>query len=236
MGLDHAARRAMIEEPTTRGPLVAALNGVDGPPAMAMDTSGIVVREVFAEENRRFEGRTLGDIAEELGSTPGDVLVDIALADDLQTWFIRADLSHDDSAVVGELLLRRGVHVGASDAGAHIGSFATYGDTGMLVSKYVRELGRLTLEDAVKRITLDPCTIWGIANRGRLTPGYAADVTIFDPASIDRGPEVRAADFPGGMRWIRRSVGVDTVIVNGEVTWTRSNGYEATHAGRVVTL
>ena len=110
--------------------------------------------------------------------------------------------------------------------GPHVGSFATYGDTGFLLSRYVRETGALSLEAAVKKITSDPCTIWGLPERGRLEEGYAADLVVFDPDTVDRGPEVASGDFPGGgTRWIRNSVGVDTVVVNGEVTWTEADGY-----------
>ena len=57
-----------------------------------------------------------------------------------------------------------------------------------------------------------------------------ADVVVFDPTTIDRGPEIASDDFPGGgTRWIRRSVGVDTVVVNGAVTWSEAGGY-APHA------
>ena len=56
--------------------------------------------------------------------------------------------------------------------------------------------------------------------------GYAADVVVFDADTIDRGPEVASDDFPGdGIRWIRRSVGMDTVVVGGTVTWTAADGY-----------
>ena len=55
---------------------------------------------------------------------------------------------------------------------------------------------------------------------------YAADLTIFDPLTIDRGPEVASDDFPGeGLRWIRRSVGMEAVVVGGTVTWSAADGY-----------
>ena len=146
---------------------------------------------------------------------------------------MRAGLGHSDPDAVGALLAHPLVHVGASDGGAHVGSFATYGDTGFLLSRYVRETGALTLEGAVKKITADPATIWGLPERGQLKPGYAADVVVFDAATIGRGPEVASDDFPGGgTRWIRRSEGVDTVVVNGAVTWTAADGYvEGARAG-----
>ena len=76
----------------------------------------------------------------------------------------------------------------------------------------------------MKKVTADPCTIWGLADRGVLRPGYAGDVVVFDPSTIGRGPEIPSSDFPGGgTRWIRHSTGIDAVVVNGTVTWTAAS-------------
>ena len=60
---------------------------------------------------------------------------------------------------------------------------------------------------------------------------------MFDPETIDRGPEIASDDFPGGgTRWIRRSVGIDAVVVNGTVTWTQADGYvQDARAGVIAT-
>ena len=67
--------------------------------------------------------------------------------------------------------------------------------------------------------------------------GYAADLVVFDPATIDRGPEVASDDFPGGgIRWVRHSVGMDAVVVNGEPTWTAGEDYvKGARAGVIAT-
>ena len=129
------------------------------------------------------------------------------------------------------------MHVGASDGGAHVGSFATYGDTGFLLSRYVRETGALRLEEAIKKITSDTATIWGLRDRGLVREGYAADLVVFDAETVDRGPEVASDDFPGdGIRWVRHSVGMDAVVVNGEPTWTAAEGYvKGARAGVIAT-
>jgi N-acyl-D-amino-acid deacylase len=77
----------------------------------------------------------------------------------------------------------------------------------------------------------------GTEESRQLKPGYAADVVIFDAETIGRGPEVASDDFPGdGIRWIRRQEGIDTVIVNGEITWTAGDGYVAeARAGQIAT-
>jgi N-acyl-D-aspartate/D-glutamate deacylase len=226
-----------LKDPATRATLVAGLDALSAASASAFDTAKIVVRQVVLDQNRHYEGRTLGDVAAERGSTPSETLVDLAIEEGLGTWFIRSDIGHVDVGAVGSMLAHPNVHIGASDAGAHVGSFATYGDTGLLLSKFVRGAGALTLEQAVKKITSDTCAIWGLRDRGELREGYAADVVVFDAATIDRGPEVASDDFPGGgTRWIRRSVGVDTVVVNGTVTWTKDDGYVAdARAGVIAT-
>src|SRR4029453_15037934 len=79
-----------------------------------------------------------------------------------------AGIGQADPAAVGALLAHPLVHIGASDGGAHVGSFAAYGDTGFLLSRYVRETGALSLEAAVKKITADTAAIWSIPERGHL--------------------------------------------------------------------
>ncbi len=195
----------------------------------------IRVRAVIRREDAGLVGRTLGDIAAERGSTPARVMVAISLANDLQASFLAANLGHNDPARVGPLLAHPMVHIGASDAGAHIQSFSTYGDTGYLFSHFVRDRQDFTLEAAVKKITADTARIWGISDRGLLQPGLAADVTIFDPAIIDRGDEEAAFDMPEqGMRYVRHARGIEAVIVNGELAWSAEAGYSSAHSGQVV--
>ncbi len=219
---------AAFADPQKREALVGTINMLAAVPNAGLDPSGFVVREVALERNRDLVGRTLGEIATDRNVTPGDLLVDLSVEEDLGTWFMRADIGHSDADAVGGLLAHPYVHIGASDGGAHVGSFATYGDTGFLVSRYVRETGALRLEEAVKKITSDPATIWGLPQRGELREGYVADVAVFDADTLDRGPEVASDDFPGdGIRWIRHSVGMDSVLVGGEVTWSATEGYVA---------
>ena len=232
---DHAEKLAAVTD--QRDALVAEMNALEQRPNAGLGAGGFVVREVVNERNRSFVGRSIDDISRQLGTSYGDTVVDLALDEELGTWFIRESVGHDNSTVVGELLANPLVHLGASDGGAHVGSFSTFGDTGYLFSEFVRNTKSLSIEAAVKKITLDPATIWGLARRGLLAPGYAADVVVFDADLIGRGPEVASTDFPGnGIRWIRRQEGIDTVIVNGEVTWTATDGYiENARAGQIVT-
>jgi N-acyl-D-amino-acid deacylase len=232
---DHADKVAAVTD--RRQALVDEMNGLARRPGGGPGAGGFVVRDVVHERNGDLIGRTIDDIATERGSTHGDAVVDVVLDEDLGTWFIRESIGHDNSAVVGDLLADPHVHVGASDGGAHVGSFSTFGDTGYLFSEFVRGTKSLSLEAAVKKITLDPATIWGIEDRGLLAPGRAADVVVFDAERIGRGPEIASDDLPGdGIRWIRHQEGVDTVVVNGTVTWDAAGGYvAAARAGAIAT-
>ena len=221
---DHAEKLEAVT--AQRQALVDEMNSLADRPNGGLGAGGFVVRDVVHDRNRDLIGRNIDDIARERNSTHGDTVVDLAIEEELGTWFIRESIGHDNSPVVGELLAHPLVHVGASDGGAHVGSFSTFGDTGYLFSEFVRNTGSLSLEAAVKKITLDPATIWGMEDRGLLATGNAGDVVVFDADTIGRGPEVASDDFPGdGIRWIRRQEGVDTVVVNGEVSWTDADGY-----------
>jgi N-acyl-D-amino-acid deacylase len=232
---DHDEKLAAVA--AGRDALVDEMNSLARRPNGGLGAGGFVVRDVVHDRNNDLVGRSIDAIAAERGASHGDTVVDLALDENLGTWFIRESIGHNNSPVVGDLLAHPFVHVGASDGGAHVGSFSTFGDTGFLFSEFVRGTKSLSLEAAVKKITLDPATIWGLDGRGLLTAGYAADVVVFDADTIGRGPEIASDDFPGdGVRWIRRQEGVDTVIVNGDVTWSASDGYVAdARAGEIAT-
>jgi len=222
-----------LADPAVKAQLVAGMDQAVAARGRGMDPANYLIRQVALERNRDLVGRTLGDVAAERGTRAAELLIDLSVEEELGTWFMRDGLGHSDPDAVGALLAHPLVHVGASDGGAHVGSFATYGDTGFLLSRYVRETGALTLEGAIKKITADPAAIWDIPDRGQLRAGLAADVVVFDAETIGRGPEIASDDFPGGStRWIRRSEGVDAVVVNGAVTWTADDGYvEGARAG-----
>lgn len=196
------------------------------------DTSRFAKLRVRASRDASLVGRTLGEIAAERGTTPAAAMIDLSLEEDLGVHFLAASMGHEDPARIGPVLANDLVHVGASDGGAHIQSFATYGDTGYLFSEFVRAGRHLSLEHAVRKITADTARIWGIPDRGLLQERMAADVVIFDPGTIARGDETPVYDMPGaGMRYVRAGRGVDTVIVNGEVTWTAAGGYTDARPG-----
>ncbi|MFN3236463.1 MAG: N-acyl-D-amino-acid deacylase family protein [Pseudomonadales bacterium] len=195
----------------------------------------LVLRQVQSEANQELVGKNLAEIAKIRGTTALDVMIDLSLEENLDAHFLAADMGHNDVVRVGGLLKDPNVHIGASDGGAHILSFSTYGDTGYLFSKYVRDTGTFELEAAVKKITSDTAAIWGIKERGLLKSGYMADITIFDPDTIDRGEEYYVQDVPGeGSRYVRDAIGVDSVFVAGQLAYSQQTGYTDNACGDIL--
>lgn len=187
----------------------------------------LILRQAKTKANQKLVGKTLAEIAELRGVSPVEAMIDISVEEDLDAHFLAADMGHNNDDKVVSLLNHPRVHIGASDGGAHILSFSTYGDTGYLFAHFVRDLKRMRLEDAVKKITSDTASIWGIPERGLLQPGYIADIAVFDPQTVDRGVEKFVQDVPGdGSRYVRDSQGVDTVIVGGGIAWSVRDGYQ----------
>lgn len=227
---------ARYRDPATRERLIAEVAPA-GASYLGNRVADAFVRGVALERNKPLLGRSLREIAEERGTTPAEAMIDLALEEDLETEFKNGGLMHTDPEIVGEMLANDYVLIGASDAGAHVQAFATNGDTGYLFSKFVRETGALSMPTAIRKITHDTASAWGLRDRGLLHPGYGADVVLFDPQRIARDEEIGVRDLPGdGYRYIRKALGVEAVIVNGEVAYTATDGYTDAASGELVTL
>jgi N-acyl-D-aspartate/D-glutamate deacylase len=171
--------------------------------------------EVVESARKDCEQRSIGELARAAGKDPLDFMLDLALAEKLDTVF-NAMLLNSDEQAVGEMLRHPASLVSLSDAGAHLTFFNDAGFGLHLLGHWVRERGALSLEDAVRRLTGVPAQLFGIRRRGALKPGYAADLLLFDPATVGRGPKQRVFDLPGGHpRLTTPPTGVHGVWVNG---------------------
>ena len=118
-----------------------------------------------------------------------------------------------------ELITNPQTLIGLSDGGAHVDMLCDAGYCTYLLGHWVREKQALTLERAVQRITPEPADLFGLAGRGRIAVGQAADFAVFDYATVgsDKRPEMRN-DLPGGgRRMVMPARGMQYTIVNGEV-------------------
>lgn len=223
-------RMAALKDPE----IVAKLIADAGPDGGAAYFGRLVIRGGDAAPDA-LAGRTIASIAAERNESAAKVLIDISLAHGLDVAFLAASAGHEKTDRVGSMLAHPLMHIGASDGGAHLHSFATYGDTGYLFSEFVRKSHHLSLERAVQKITSETADIWGLADRGRIARGAAADLVVFDAESIARGEERPVFDMPGGgMRYARGAKGIDTVVVNGAVAYA-CGAYTDAKAGTICT-
>jgi len=175
----------------------------------------VQVVETVKRENARFEHHSLGALARASGRDPVDIWFDLALDEDLGTVFIAQTLNSDEVALA-KMLRHPASLVSLSDAGAHLTFFNDAGYGLHLLGHWVREKKVLKLEEAARKLTGDPAAVFGIEGRGRLQAGYAADLLLFDPSTVNRGPKKRVQDLPGGGARLRTPpVGIHGVWVNG---------------------
>ena len=162
-----------------------------------------------------YEQRSVAELAKDAGKDPLDFMLDLALAENLDTVFTALLLNYEKEGVA-RMLRHPASMVSLSDAGAHLTFFNDAGFGLHLLGHWVRELGVLSLEDAARRLTGQPAAVFGIKERGALLAGYQADLLLFDPATVNRGPNRRVFDLPGGHpRLTTDAVGVHGVWVNG---------------------
>ena len=183
-----------------------------------------LVAEATSEQLRPLVGRSIGDIARERGTDPFDTLIDLTVSDDLNLVTTPRPVGDDDEswALRGEVWRSESVLLGASDAGAHMDLLATFGFTTTLLAEGVRDRGLLSVEEAVRLITDWPARHYGLAGRGRLAEGWAADVVVFDPATVGPGQVSTRYDLPAGAgRLFSEAEGIECLIVNGRVLTDR---------------
>jgi N-acyl-D-amino-acid deacylase len=163
-------------------------------------------------------GVPLDRLAADRGTTPFDLMLDLALSDGMATRF-RIVLDNDGDGEVGDLLADKRTLLGLSDAGAHATQLCDACYSTHLLGHWVRERKALGLEDAVWRLTGQPHRAFRIAERGLVRPGFHADLVAFDPDRVGCTPVERVHDQPGGAdRLVVRSTGVEHTWVNGVAT------------------
>lgn len=176
---------------------------------------GVVLMNARNPEYAKYEGKTLTEIAKDMGKDPRDAAWDIVLAAKGRVMAIYHMMSEED---VKTGLRFPWVSIG-SDAGAALKAGETdglglahprsYGNFPRIIAKYVREDKLLSLPEAIRKMTSWPATRMRLANRGSLKEGNWADVVVFDFDKIqDRATWDHPTLYP---------TGIDYVLVNGQV-------------------
>ena len=215
MEVSGGALKRQLADPDFRAAVKAELDAPAGVRLFNGEWHKIELTEAARSENRHLEHRKVSELAEEAGQHPLDWMLDFAISEDLASLFTAVLLNSDEEAV-GRAIRDPNASVALSDAGAHLTFFCDAGFGLHLLGHWSRGLGVLSMEAAVQELTAKPAAIFRLPGRGRIAPGYAADLMLFDPERIDRGPKRRVHDLPGGAaRLTTDAVGLHGLWVNG---------------------
>ena len=180
--------------------------------------ANMTVDQVFSKETEQYAGRKIGDIAKELGKSDFDTMIEIAIADDLQTYFMPPSTGDDAEtwALRGRIWQDDRSVIGASDAGAHLDMIDTFAFSTQVLGNGVREQGVIGIEEAIRQLTSVPAALYGLIERGRLEQGWHADVVVFDPETVGVGETYTRFDLPENAgRLYADAIGIEHVFVNG---------------------
>jgi N-acyl-D-aspartate/D-glutamate deacylase len=218
MFLPAMVRKQALAEPETRAKLRADLAA----PERANFHRRWDLMEIYRTvrpENAQYQGQSVAAMAASRGVDPLDAFLDLALSEDLETTFASANTGGDPEAMA-EILRSPYVLPGVSDAGAHVQYGVEFGYSTTLLGRWVRERSVMSLEQAVHKLTFQVASIYGIEGRGLLRPGYAADLTLFDPNTVQARESEWVQDYPADTRrLIQQSDGLYYTIVNGRVIY-----------------
>ena len=170
----------------------------------------ITVSDLSGKENQALIGKTLREAAQLRGQEPFDALFDVLLEEQGKAGMVISHLSPGD---VDTIIAHPDCMIASDSTSAVYGKPHPrfYGTNGRVLDTYVRKKQLLTLEDAVRKMTSLPAKRFQIAERGELREGYCADVLIFDPNTVG---DTATYEDP-----VRCSIGMDMVIVNGQIAF-----------------
>ncbi len=160
---------------------------------------------------------SVAEIARERNQDPIETYIDLALEHDLKLFFVNPN-SNDDPDFVLSMIRHPHAVVTFSDSGAHVNSVINSSLHSYLLGYWVRERQAIPLEYAIRKITFDIASFWGLKGRGLLREGWQADVTIFNPETIMPLLPTLVHDLPtGAERLLQKAQGFKATIVNGQV-------------------
>jgi N-acyl-D-amino-acid deacylase len=226
-------RKQKFSDPQTRIELAQAMSE-SKPISFSRRWDLIAVKKAARPEHRALEGKTIDDLARLQTKSPIDAFLDLALAEDLETTF-EDTASQGDEQAVKEIFCNPHVLLGQSDAGAHVANANPgFGFSTTMLAHWVRERQIMPLEDAIKKLTFLPASIFGIHDRGLLRRGMTADLFVFDPDTIDLAEPEKVQDLPeGAPRYIQRALGVHYTVVNGSVLM-KDGSHTGMYPGKVL--
>ena len=172
------------------------------------------------------------------GVDPANYAYDLLMAEDATGFIYFPILNYRDGNLnfLEELQNSDDCVNSLSDGGAHCGTICDAASPTFMLEYWVRdrERGRISLESAIKRQCRDTAMLYGLEDRGLLSPGYLADINVIDMDSLKLGKPWLAFDLPaGGKRLLQKADGYVATVKSGQVTF-RNGEYLGVHPGGVI--
>ncbi|HEX5614371.1 MAG TPA: amidohydrolase family protein [Acidimicrobiia bacterium] len=211
MGVSASEREAAYRDPAWRA---RAWDDLTGAKQLPVNWASLQVAE--SSTHPELIGRGVVEIGEQWGCSPLDAMLDLSLAENLETRFWSVLANNDDEAIEW-LLPQDTVLLGLADSGAHVSQLCDACFATDLLGNWVRGRQVMPLEHAVRKLSGEPAAVYGLHDRGTLEVGRAADITVFDPDVVAPGPLRRIRDFPanGERLTADQPVGMLHTLVNG---------------------
>jgi N-acyl-D-amino-acid deacylase len=232
--LPLAEQAAKLRDPEIRRKLVEIANQkYNGPRIVGAELRPPNWDLVYPMDDMVYDKPSMAEIAAQRAMNPVDLMIDMALEKDLKMYF-RTPIANENQDHVLEMMKHPRSVVTFSDSGAHVSQIMDSSLQTHLLSYWVREKEALTLEEAVRQITYNTATLWGLHDRGLLREGMAADLVVFDADQVGaRLPEV-VHDLPSGATRLKQTAdGILNTVVNGEILLS-NNDHSGATPGRLL--
>jgi dihydroorotase/N-acyl-D-amino-acid deacylase len=223
------ATLARLRDPAERAKIKEAMRSEDpsweNQYRCAGGPSGVLVGVVYDPASASASGKTIAEIAAARGVEPEEALLDLLVADRLNTGnllFIMDERDVERALADPFVAFCTDSPAGATDGpldepGGHPRG---WGSTARILGHYVREKGLLSLEEAVRKMTSFPASRAGLADRGLLRAGMKADVVAFDPARVGtRATYTDPRHYADGIPYV--AVNGELVVDGGTITAAR---------------
>jgi N-acyl-D-aspartate/D-glutamate deacylase len=162
---------------------------------------------------------SVADIGRERGVHPAEAMIDLCVESGGEQLFMQPSLYPQEEGLLVRALRHPRTVMTFTDSGAHLSQIADASIHTHLLGYWVRDRGALTLEEAVRSVTLAPASAWGFTDRGLVRAGMVADLNVFDPATVGPAVPTLVDDLPaGGRRLDQQADGFLATLVGGEVT------------------
>ena len=227
-------QKARLKDPALKAQLIASASAeYKGPRVVGAEARPPKWDWVYPMADMAQDHPSMAELAARKGVHPVELMIDLSLEHDFDIYF-RQPIANEDQDHVLEMMKHPRSAITFSDSGAHVAQIMDSSLQTHLLSHWVRDRQAFTLEEAVRQITYNTATLWGLHDRGLVRTGMAADLVVFDPDTIGpRLPEV-AHDLPAGAKRLKQAAdGIKHTVVNGEVLLT-DNEHTGATPGRLL--